>query len=119
MMPRLLLATAALTSFVGAKPPARPWTLALHPRLALWTLHGVEVSARVAPLRGLVACPSIRIEWGDGSASEHAADCDEGTEAEPMTSIHRYTQPGQFVVAVTVEEAGKTMRLERTVEIVG
>lgn len=115
------LAAAALLASGGAAlagdagKPRRPQLgLRATPRVAL---RPVEVLV-VGQLKGGAEleefyCPGLEWDWGDGTRSEHEADCEPfapGAALERFFSArHAYREPGAYSVRLTLRRADRTV----------
>lgn len=108
-----MIAPVALYLALAAAAARPTVTLVVWPDgIRMWQGHALYTGARVRiddPHREL-ACPEIRVDWGDGSASgvqSDTPDCDPYSPDSPSVysfspRLHAYREPGRFVVVACV-----------------
>jgi hypothetical protein len=58
-------------------------------------------------------CPGLEWDWGDGTRSEHEADCEPYAPGAPLervfTARHAFRAPGSYNVRLTLRRADRTV----------
>lgn len=125
----------ALALALASPPPDKPTvTLTVWPKgQRVWQGHALYTGAflRVDDPKRELACPELRVDWGDGSSSSVQSayyNCDPYGLDAPIgygfvPKVHPYREPGQYIVVGCVVdvrgECHKDLSATRLVSIRG